>query len=564
MNQRLGGRFVLGRKIGSGGMSTVYLGTDEVLDRSVAVKVLKSEFVDSEVGARFRREGRTAARLSHPNIVQTYDAGEEDLDGENVSYIVMEHVSGGDLKQLVKEKGQLPGGELSRVGADIAAGLAHAHERGIVHRDIKPQNVLLDEYGNPKVADFGIARALDSTQATQTGVYLGTALYSSPEQLQGEEVTPKSDVFSLGITLYEAATGGPPFKGTPIEIVSQQINTTPEPPRSRGARISPGLEALILRCLEKEPDRRPDASELGEKLLQAGAAPTAGAGSGPAKGAAGVAALAALLAAGAAGAAGVGRAGRAAGAAGRAGAGALGKRLRPPSPIGTDRPPARTMTVPTRTFRPRWNSTTASWVAAGVLLALLLVGFLFALEQRPNGMSDQRGVAAGTVAGENSAESSNPAPRAAAPPETTARPVPEEEPLTDVAAAQSVLEMYVALGQQDYEASYEYLSEGYKENSYPTVEAWEQENSDFRAMRPINEPTSQVSDGEATVEADIQVIRSNGITQESGVWTLVEENGRWKIDDISTEQGQQNPVQEQVPGQGAGGDEGDGEEGEDD
>ncbi|MGB3634845.1 MAG: protein kinase, partial [Rubrobacteraceae bacterium] len=284
MSRRLGNRFLLGQKIGSGGMSNVYLGADEVLDRPVAVKVLKPEFMESDIGARFRREGRTAAKLSHPNIVQVYDAGEDELEGKNASYIVMEHVPGGDLKELVKEKGPLPEKELSRLGADVASGLAHAHDQGIVHRDIKPQNVLLDEYGRPKVTDFGIARALDSTQATQTGVYLGTALYSSPEQLQGETVTAKSDVFSLGITLYEAATGGPPFKGTPIEIISQQINTKPEPPRARGAQISPRLEALILGCLERDPERRPVASELGERLLQAAVAPSAKAGSGVPRG----------------------------------------------------------------------------------------------------------------------------------------------------------------------------------------------------------------------------------------------------------------------------------------
>ncbi|MDQ4106318.1 MAG: serine/threonine protein kinase, partial [Actinomycetota bacterium] len=231
----LGSRFVLDREIGAGGMARVYLGRDEVLDRPVAVKMLRGGFQGSDVDVRFGREGRTAARLSHPNIVQIYDAGEAELDGREVSYIVMEYLSGGDLQALLMEKGPLRERELTRIGADVASGLAHAHHKGIIHRDIKPQNILLDEYGRAKLTDFGIARALDATYATRTGSYLGTASYSSPEQLRGEEVTPKSDVYSLGCTLYEAATGGPPFSGGPIEVASQQLTKSPPPPRARGA-----------------------------------------------------------------------------------------------------------------------------------------------------------------------------------------------------------------------------------------------------------------------------------------------------------------------------------------
>jgi serine/threonine-protein kinase len=148
--RRLGGRFVLERQIGTGGMSVIFLGRDEVLDRPVAVKVLKGGFESFEVGARFRREGRTAARLSHPNIVQVYDAGEDKLDEREVSYIVMEYVSGGDLKGLIDAEGPLAEKKLARIGADVASGLAHAHEKGIVHRDIKPQNILIDKYGHPQ------------------------------------------------------------------------------------------------------------------------------------------------------------------------------------------------------------------------------------------------------------------------------------------------------------------------------------------------------------------------------------------------------------------------------
>jgi serine/threonine protein kinase len=210
---RFADRFVLEHELGSGGMARVFLGRDEVLDRPVAVKLLNPVHGGTDIGDRFEREGRTAARLAHPNIVQVYDAGEGEFDGRETSYIVMEYVPGGDLKGLIDRRGRLPGPELARLGEEICAGLAHAHERGVIHRDIKPHNILLDENGHVKVTDFGIARALGTTQATRTGSFLGTALYSSPEQLQGQKVTPKSDVYSLGATLYQAATGEPPFVG---------------------------------------------------------------------------------------------------------------------------------------------------------------------------------------------------------------------------------------------------------------------------------------------------------------------------------------------------------------
>src|SRR5215213_1497901 len=165
---RLGDRFVLEREIGSGGMSRVFLGRDEILDRPVAVKILRADLGETDIGARFRREGRTAARLSHPNIVPVYDAGEGEFEGREASYIVMEYVSGGDLNTLLVEKGILSNVELARLGSAASSGLAHAHEKGVIHRDIKPHNILIDAHGRPKLADFGIARALDATPATKT------------------------------------------------------------------------------------------------------------------------------------------------------------------------------------------------------------------------------------------------------------------------------------------------------------------------------------------------------------------------------------------------------------
>ncbi len=264
-------RFVLERVIGAGGMARVFLGKDEVLDRPVAVKVLNPVHSGTDTAERFRREGRTAARLSHPNIVPVYGAGEGEFEGREASYIVMEYVPGGDLKDLLDARGLLPDEKLARLGAEISSGLAHAHEKGVIHRDIKPHNVLIDDHGLSKLADFGIARALDATQATQTGAYLGTALYSSPEQLQGEKVTPKSDVYSLGVTLYEAAVGQAPFTGTPIEVASQHINQPPPEPSALGASLSSMTEALILDCIQKDPDNRPTTEEVHERLLDAAA-----------------------------------------------------------------------------------------------------------------------------------------------------------------------------------------------------------------------------------------------------------------------------------------------------
>ena len=262
----LAGRFVLERELGSGGMARVFLGTDRVLERPVAVKVLRPGYGGTEVAARFRREGRTAARLSHPNVVQVYDAGEGELEGRRVSYIVMEYAPGGDLRSLIARGGAIPEGELARIGAAVAAGLAHAHDRGVVHRDIKPHNILLDGRGEPKVSDFGIARALEATRVTRTGSFLGTALYSSPEQLRGERVTPKSDVYSLGVTLYQAATGRLPFAGSPMEVARRHISGEVPPPRSVNPSLSQELEALILACLSKDPGARPGAGEVAGRL----------------------------------------------------------------------------------------------------------------------------------------------------------------------------------------------------------------------------------------------------------------------------------------------------------
>ncbi|MGI8650395.1 MAG: serine/threonine-protein kinase, partial [Rubrobacter sp.] len=277
-HQKLLGRFTLERSLGSGGMSNVYLGRDEVLGRPIAVKLLRGGLYGDkgeDTAARFRREGRTAARLSHPNIVPVYDAGETllarpetpDEEPVEVSYIVMEYVPSGDLGGLIEDHGPLERDELCRLGAGTADALSHAHGRGVIHRDVKPQNILLDPSGRPKLTDFGIARALEAPQVTRTGNYLGTALYSSPEQLLGEKVSGKTDVYALGITLYQAATGRPPFQGTMMEIAQEHLKTSPVPPYQRIPGMDRRLSEAIMSCLAKDPDDRPTAEGFSATLL---------------------------------------------------------------------------------------------------------------------------------------------------------------------------------------------------------------------------------------------------------------------------------------------------------
>jgi eukaryotic-like serine/threonine-protein kinase len=259
-------RYDVVRPLGSGGMGEVYLARDRVLGRNVALKVLRKQYAgDDEFAERFKREAMSAASLSHPNIVQVYDRGETE---EGASYIAMEYVPGGTLKERICREGPLEAADAAGLGAQVAEALGAAHDRGMVHRDIKPQNVLLAARGGAKVADFGIARAGSSATISRTGSVMGTAGYMSPEQALGKPATPKSDLYSLGVVLYEALTGELPYTAdNPIAVSMKHVNEPLRPPIELNPRIPRGMNALVTKLLAKDPeDRYADAEELAGDL----------------------------------------------------------------------------------------------------------------------------------------------------------------------------------------------------------------------------------------------------------------------------------------------------------
>ena len=270
---QLTGRYRLVEPLASGGMGTVWSAHDETLDRPVAVKLLsESAAADAELRERFLREGRFAAQLAHANVVAVYDTGEQD----GRPYIVMECVDGESLAEVVRRRGPLPSEDVVELGGQACAGLEHAHARGLVHRDVKPQNLLLRDDGTLKVADFGIARSGGGgTTITQAGTLLGTAAYMAPEVVQGEPATAASDVYSVGAVLYELVTGEPPRRATTIADLAQDDGEPVRPPSQLGVSVPAPLETTILRCLAREPARRPaSARELAHELEARADAPT--------------------------------------------------------------------------------------------------------------------------------------------------------------------------------------------------------------------------------------------------------------------------------------------------
>lgn len=263
----LGDRYTLLEVLGDGGMARVYLAHDNILDRDVALKVLREQYADDESFVeRFRREAKSAASLNHPSIVQVYDQGRAQEDG--TYYIAMEYVPGGTLKERIQREGLLDHREAARIAARVAEALQTAHARGIVHRDIKPQNVLLTASDEAKVADFGIARAASSKTMTETNLVLGTSAYMSPEQVRGERVGPASDLYSLGVVLYEALTGEQPYRADdPIATAMKHLDEPPPHPGVANPAIPEGLDALVVKLLAKSPEERyASAAALAEDL----------------------------------------------------------------------------------------------------------------------------------------------------------------------------------------------------------------------------------------------------------------------------------------------------------
>jgi len=265
----LGGRYRVEHELGRGGMAKVFRGTDTVLSRTVAVKVLAPQFADDQgFVERFRREAQAAARIGHQHIVSVFDTGSDD----GVHYIVMEYVEGRTLAEFLAGGGRIMPDRAIGIAQDVCRALEAAHAQGVVHRDIKPGNIMLNPHGEVKVTDFGIARLTTTTETlAQTAAILGTASYLSPEQAQGQPVDGRTDIYSLGCVVYEMVTGRPPFLGdTPVAVASKQVLEQPVPPSRLNADVTPALDAVILRALAKNPaDRYQSAEEMRADLDRA-------------------------------------------------------------------------------------------------------------------------------------------------------------------------------------------------------------------------------------------------------------------------------------------------------
>src|SRR5213593_2850473 len=258
INTLFHGRYRILRKLGTGGMANVYLAEDQELGRRVAIKILNERHAgDEQFIERFRREAKNAASLSQPNIVSIYDRGE----AEGTYYIAMEYLDGRSLKELIVARGPAPVNVSVDYARQVLAAVRFAHRHGIVHRDIKPHNVLVDAEGRLKVTDFGIARA-GASQMTEAGSIIGTAQYLSPEQAKGAPVDQTSDLYSVGVVLYELLTGVVPFSGdTPVEIAMKHLSSAPEPPSAKRAEIPRDLDLVVLRALAKDPAARYQSAE---------------------------------------------------------------------------------------------------------------------------------------------------------------------------------------------------------------------------------------------------------------------------------------------------------------
>jgi serine/threonine-protein kinase len=264
--QRVAGRFVIERALGAGGMGEVYLARDETLGEVVALKTIATALVTPSALDRFRREAQAARRITHPNVVRIHDIGQ---DGD-LAFISMEYIEGVTLGRRIELDAPLPLAEIKRIALELCAGVQAAHAAGVVHRDLKPYNVLLDRAGHARIIDFGLARLEAAGSLTATGAVMGTPEYMAPEQVLGKAVDVRTDVYAIGCVLYHAIAGQPPFiRDSAVALGIAHCTEAPPPLSGMRADVNPGWEALVMRALEKDPGQRFESAEALGQALQA-------------------------------------------------------------------------------------------------------------------------------------------------------------------------------------------------------------------------------------------------------------------------------------------------------
>jgi serine/threonine-protein kinase len=380
----------------------------------------------------------------------------------------------------------------------------------VIHRDIKPHNILLDENGRPKLADFGIARALDATHATRTGSYLGTALYSAPEQLRGEGVTPKSDVYSLGATLYQVATGQAPFLGSPIEVASQHVSKEPTPPRELNDAVGESLETLILDCLEKDPDSRPTADEVRLGLLEAGRgvydtrAYTEPPGAAPVE----------------------------TETPAETEQQARPAPATPPPPTTGRRPDSAADGERRRRGLPAVLALVALLAVTGVLAASTLLGGGDGGGEGAQNNAGSNPSGNGQARAEQNPQGQAPSGEQTATPSASSQPPQEAQGgLTAEAAEQTIRNHYEVAASEDYEDAWDFLSSRYQQE-LGSRERWTKQFRTLESVEFTSGPTAQVDGDTATVKFSTRAVHTNRVDRPSLTATLVSEDGEWKIDGL--------------------------------
>lgn len=502
----LAGRYELGERVGGGGMAEVFRAHDSRLSRDVAIKILHPQYAhDDAFVERFRREARSAASLHDPRVVEVFDAGS---DGE-IHFLVMEYVAGGTLKDGLRVEGRYPETEALDIAAQIAEALEAAHGRGLVHRDLKPQNVLFDAAGKVKVADFGIAKAVGD-QLTQTSSVLGSPHYFSPEQAHGRVVDERSDLYSLGVVLYELLTGRPPFEGdSPVAIALRHVNDEPVPPRSLVPGLAPRTDAVVLRAMAKSPFRRfQTAREMKLAILDA--------------------------------------------------RDSVEGRVAPRPPFGGPAAPRVASPLPGFAFRAARGRSAAPVVVALLALALLTAGGAFALARRPAvdapvGSPSARAASptavaaatttprlSGSAAPATSAPAVKPAPTATPAPTTTPPPAPTASPTPPpvvgragalAAPASSVTTFYQLVAQHSYDRAAELWSAQMRSRYPPATNI----NGRFSGTTAIDVRRADIvsvdeNGGTATVAVDLIEATSSGTRRWTGTWQLVRVGSAWLLD----------------------------------